>query len=146
MTERILPPTRRRFLVGSAFLAGSSVRPGLRRRAFGAEMPEFVTSIRSLTNPYHAVWRGGANAYARAMVASSTLLVTEGNSEKGLADIRAVIARTGGNMVLNVDPNDTPRRAAHRRGMLQGRRIRRYPSEQARGPASLGFRSLLRAR
>lgn len=139
MTERILPPTRRRFLVGSASLAGSSVRPGLRRRAF-------VTSIRSLTNPYHAVWRDGANAYARAMVASSTLLVTEGNSEKGLADIRAVIARTAGNMVLNVDPNDTPDARPIVEECFKAGVLRRYPSEQARGPASLGFRSLLRAR
>ena len=35
-------------------------------------------------------------------------LVTEANSEKGIADIRAMIAKTGGNMVLNVDPNNTP--------------------------------------
>jgi ribose transport system substrate-binding protein len=35
-------------------------------------------------------------------------LVTEGDSEKGIADIRAVLAKTGGNMVLNVDPNDSP--------------------------------------
>ena len=34
--------------------------------------------------------------------------VTEANSEKGISDIRAMIAKTGGNMVLNVDPNNTP--------------------------------------
>ena len=33
--------------------------------------------------------------------------MTEGNSE-GISDIRALIARTNGNMVLNVDPNDAP--------------------------------------
>ena len=35
-------------------------------------------------------------------------LVTEGNSEKGVADIKALLAKTGGNLVLNVDPNDSP--------------------------------------
>jgi ribose transport system substrate-binding protein len=35
-------------------------------------------------------------------------LVTEGNSEKGVSDIRAILARTGGNCVINVDPNDSP--------------------------------------
>ena len=35
-------------------------------------------------------------------------LVTEGNSEKGIADIKAILAKTGGNCVINVDPNDSP--------------------------------------
>jgi ribose transport system substrate-binding protein len=35
-------------------------------------------------------------------------LVTEGNSEKGVADIKAILSKTGGNCVINVDPNDSP--------------------------------------
>jgi len=34
-------------------------------------------------------------------------LLTEGDSQKGLADIKALLAKTGGNMVLNVDPNES---------------------------------------
>ena len=50
---------------------------------------------------------GGA-AFAKSIGAEYVTLVTEGNSEKGIADIRAIIEKTGGNMVLNVDPNDAP--------------------------------------
>ena len=34
--------------------------------------------------------------------------MTEGNSEKGIADIKAILAKTNGNCVINVDPNDSP--------------------------------------
>ena len=70
--------------------------------------PTLVTSIRSLSNPYHAVWKQGAEAYAAAVGLEHVTLVSEGNSEKGIADIKAMLAKTGGNMVLNSDPNDTP--------------------------------------
>jgi ribose transport system substrate-binding protein len=78
------------------------------RIARAADAPTLVTSIRSLSNPYHAVWKQGADAFAKAVGTEAVTLVSEGNSEKGIADIRAMIAKTGGNMVLNVDPNDTP--------------------------------------
>jgi ribose transport system substrate-binding protein len=67
-----------------------------------------VNSIRSLTNPYHATWNKGGEAFAKSVGAPYVTLVTEGNSEKGVADIKAMLAKTGGNMVLNVDPNDSP--------------------------------------
>ena len=109
MTDGMRNLTRRRFLAGTGGVAASTLIGGaLAWRANAAEMPHFVTSIRSLTNPYHAVWKDGADAFSKAMGAESTVLVTEGNSEKGLSDIRAIIARTGGKMILNVDPNDTP--------------------------------------
>jgi ribose transport system substrate-binding protein len=73
-----------------------------------AGQPALVTSIRSLSNPYHAVWKVGADAFGKAVGTPNTTLVTEANSEKGISDIRAMIAKTGGNMVLNVDPNNTP--------------------------------------
>jgi ribose transport system substrate-binding protein len=73
-----------------------------------AGQPSLVTSIRSLSNPYHAVWKIGADAFGKAVGTPNTTLVTEANSEKGISDIRAMIAKTGGNMVLNVDPNNTP--------------------------------------
>ena len=90
-------------------MAGGLALLGLPRgsRAAG-DKPVLVTSIRSLSNPYHAVWKTGAEAFAQAVGAEHVTLVSEGNSEKGIADIRAMLAKTGGRMVLNSDPNDTP--------------------------------------
>ncbi len=71
-------------------------------------MPTLVNSIRSLSNPYHATWNKGGAAFAKSVGAEYVTLVTEGNSEKGVADIKAMLAKTGGNCVINVDPNDSP--------------------------------------
>jgi ribose transport system substrate-binding protein len=101
------PFSRRRLLAGStmALAAAATSRP---TRLLAADKPTVVNSIRSLTNPYHATWNKGGAAFAKAMGLDYVTLVTEGNSEKGVADIKAVLAKTGGNMVLNVDPNDSP--------------------------------------
>ena len=64
--------------------------------------------MRSVANPYHASFADGGRAFAEFIGAQYEVLVTEGNSEKGIADIRALLARTEGKMVLNVDPNDSP--------------------------------------
>ncbi|MFC7400548.1 sugar ABC transporter substrate-binding protein [Chelatococcus sp. GCM10030263] len=97
--------SRRGFLAaGAAGIAAAS----LPRRLSAATPPVLVTSIRSLSNPYHAVWKQGAEAFAKSVGAEHVTLVSEGNSEKGIADIRAMLAKTGGHMVLNSDPNDTP--------------------------------------
>ena len=65
-------------------------------------------SMRSLSNPYHATFAEGGRKYAESVGLPFEILVTEGNSEKGLADIRALISRTNGNVCINVDPNDSP--------------------------------------
>ena len=65
-------------------------------------------SMRSLSNPYHATFARGGEVFAESVGLPFEVLVTEGNSEKGLADIRALIARTNGNVCINVDPNDSP--------------------------------------
>jgi len=65
-------------------------------------------SMRSLSNPYHATFAKGGEAFAESVGLPFEVLVTEGNSEKGLADIRALIARTEGKVCINVDPNDSP--------------------------------------
>jgi len=99
---------RRRFL-GTTVAAGAGVvAGGLPQFARAEDMPALVTSIRSLSNPYHAIWKQGADAFAKSLGTENITLVSEGNSEKGISDIRAMIAKTGGKMVLNVDPNDTP--------------------------------------
>lgn len=103
----LIPPTSRRALLGAA--AAGVAASLLPRSAWAADdKPTLVTSIRSLSNPYHAVWKEGAEAFAKSIGAEHVTLVSEGNSEKGIADIRAMLAKTGGKMVLNADPNDTP--------------------------------------
>jgi ribose transport system substrate-binding protein len=102
------PALRRRAMLQ---IAGALAGVAAVTRPFGAraaDAPTLVTSIRSLSNPYHAVWKQGADAFAKSVGLENVTLVSEGNSEKSIADIRAMIAKTGGNMVLNCDPNDTP--------------------------------------
>lgn len=99
--------TRRHFLLSSAVASGA-IASGLSARLPAQDKITVVNSIRSLSNPYHATWNKGGEAFAKWAGAEYTTLVTEGNSEKGIADIKAMIAKTGGNMVLNVDPNESP--------------------------------------
>lgn len=96
---------RRTLMLGAT--AGLAVA-ALPKRLLAQTASTLVTSIRSLSNPYHAVWKLGAEAYAKSAGLEHVTLVSEGNSEKGIADIKAMLAKTGGNMVLNSDPNDTP--------------------------------------
>lgn len=100
---------RRRFLIASALGVGYAVMPGgLMRNAFAATDYSLASSIRSLSNAFHATWNQGAEAYSKTVGLPYVTLVTEGNSEKGIADIRALLAKTGGKLVLGVDPNDSP--------------------------------------
>jgi ribose transport system substrate-binding protein len=89
-------------------LAAGAMSAGLPRRLFADDKITAVNSIRSLSNPYHATWNKGGEAFAKSIGAPYVTLVTEGNSEKCVADIKAMLAKTGGNMALNVDPNDSP--------------------------------------
>ncbi|AGI68647.1 sugar ABC transporter periplasmatic substrate-binding protein [Octadecabacter antarcticus 307] len=67
-----------------------------------------VVMIRGLDNPYHANYVTGAEALGERLGLPVAVLSSEGNSQKQFADLRAQIARTGGNMVVNVDPNEGP--------------------------------------
>ncbi|MET4634312.1 sugar ABC transporter substrate-binding protein [Kaistia defluvii] len=103
------PIKRRDILKGAGLIGMAGVFPAiLTRSAFAADKPTVVNSIRSLSNPYHATWNKGGAAFAKSVGADYVTLVTEGNSEKGIADIKAILAKTGGNAVINVDPNDSP--------------------------------------
>ena len=109
MTEQKDGVFRRDVMRGAAVLGTAAALASLGgRRAFAADKPTLVNSIRSLTNPYHATWNQGGAAFARSVDCPYVTLVTEGDSEKGIADIQAILTKTGGNMVLNVDPNDAP--------------------------------------
>lgn len=66
------------------------------------------TAIRSLENPYHAVWARGATAFAYSVGGISVVQTCEGSSEKQLNDIKALIAKAGKNAVFCVDPNESP--------------------------------------
>ena len=97
--------------------AGSLAAPAIMRRAFAADTPTVVNSIRSLSNPYHATWNKGGAAFAKSVGAEYVTLVTEGNSEKGIADIKAILAKTGGNCVHQRRPQRQPGRPPDRRGL-----------------------------
>jgi ribose transport system substrate-binding protein len=100
---------RRGLLKGAAAVGFAAAAPAIiTRRGWAADAPTLVNSIRSLSNPYHATWNMGGEAFAKAVGGEYVTLVTEGNSEKGIADIKAILAKTGGNCVINVDPNDSP--------------------------------------
>lgn len=78
---------------------------------FAAPKPTYLaTSIRSLSNPYHAAWANGAGLFAKSLGWDkyNTILLCEGSSEKQVNDIRALVARTGGNVVFSIDPNESP--------------------------------------
>ena len=101
---------RRRIIQSTAAIGTAAVAVSAPwvRRVSAADAPTVANSIRSLTNPYHATWNAGGAAFAKSVGSEYVTLVTEGNSEKGVADIKALLAKTGGNLVLNVDPNDSP--------------------------------------
>ena len=90
-----------------AIAAAIAFAPGFGTVAFADDLT-LAISMRSLSNPYHATFAKGGEVFAESVGLPFEVLVTEGNSEKGLADIRALIARTNGNVCINVDPNDSP--------------------------------------
>ncbi len=102
--------SRRAFLRTAAMAAGATVVAGIGmvdKLVLAADKVTLVNSIRSLKNPYHGTWNYGGRVYAESVGANYVTLLTEGDSQKGLADINALLAKTGGNMVLNVDPNES---------------------------------------
>jgi ribose transport system substrate-binding protein len=104
-----LPIERRTFIRRTAKLAAlstfCSIVPGKGR---AANPPTLVTAIRDVSNPYHTTWNQGGQAFAKAVGGEYVTLLNEGNSEKGIADIEAIVTKTGGNVVLNIEPNDQP--------------------------------------
>ena len=66
------------------------------------------TSIRTLQNPYQANYKAGGDLFAASKGLEQFVLTCEGSSEKQLNDIKALVARTSGNVVFMVDPNESP--------------------------------------
>jgi ribose transport system substrate-binding protein len=99
---------RRRFLISSALGIGAVAVSGSRFPAMAAGTYTLGSSIRSLSNAFHASWSKGGEDFAASVGESHVALVTEGNSEKGIADIKALLAKAGDKAILGVDPNDAP--------------------------------------
>jgi ribose transport system substrate-binding protein len=111
---------RRRFLqrlgrgaIGAGMLpALASCGEAQHTSEIGADAMDDVwlgTSIRSLSNPYHALWKQGGEDFAASVDAAGRIrtLLSEGDSAKQLRDMRALIARAGkGNVIFNIDPNE----------------------------------------
>ncbi len=83
-----------------AFFAAST-------ESFAADSPTTLAiSIRTLSSPYQVMYKDGAEAYAKSLGLPLDVLTTEANSQKGLTDIKAEVARAGGNVAFFIDPND----------------------------------------
>jgi ribose transport system substrate-binding protein len=88
-----------------ALLMALTVGAAFAQKASGVFMG---TAIRSLENPYHAVWARGAQAFADSVGGFTVIQTCEGSSEKQLNDIKALVAKAGKNAVFCIDPNESP--------------------------------------
>jgi len=104
------PIDRRALLKGTAALGAGALAANFPMPAIRAQETTWTlaNSLRSLANPYHATFAKGGEDFAKTIGAKYETLVTEGNSEKGISDIKALLQRTGGKLIVNVDPNDSP--------------------------------------
>lgn len=75
---------------------------------FAADETSLGTAIRSLENPYHADWAAGGDMFAATVGYPHVIQTCEGSSEKQFNDIKALVAKTGANVVFCVDPNESP--------------------------------------
>ena len=77
--------------------------------AFGQAQGVFMgTAIRSLENPYHAVWARGGQAFADSVGGVHVIQTCEGSSEKQLNDIKALVAKAGKDAVFCIRPRMSP--------------------------------------
>lgn len=102
---------RRNFLLASIAGVGSMALPMGVRPAFAADGPTVAWSYRNRTNPYwNAIVSGGTRFVESLGMSGDELvhLLNEGSSEKSLADVKALLSKTGGNLALGIDTNDAP--------------------------------------
>lgn len=92
----------------AAAVIGLGLGPAVLSPAYADDKTTLVVMIRGLDNPYHANYAAGAEALGAKLGLPVSILSSEGNSQKQFADLRAQIAKTGGNMVVNIDPNEGP--------------------------------------
>ena len=106
--------SRRNFLIGSALgvggLAASQVM-GAQPAGAALKDPTLAWSYRNRTNPYWNAIVSGGEAFVKSLGKSKgdlVNLINEGSSEKSLADIKALLDKTDGNLALAADTNDAP--------------------------------------
>lgn len=105
---------RRNFLLASAWglggvAAAGAFGPGVARAALTD--PTVAWSYRNRTNPYWNEIVSGGEAFMRGIgkpIDALTHLINEGSSEKSLADVKALLAKTSGELALAIDTNDAP--------------------------------------
>ena len=108
--------SRRDFLKMLGVTAGASVLASCAPAAStsapgGAKEPfYFGTVIRTLSNEYHAAWYRGGRLFAESVGFGPYHrgLHCEGDSEKQLTLMRALVSEGGQNVVFNIDPNQSP--------------------------------------
>jgi len=107
--------SRRNFLLASAY----GVSGAAAMRMFGPSPlmaaiysdPTIAWSYRNRTNPYWNEIVSGGEAFVESLGKSKdflTHLINEGSSEKSLADVKALLAKTNGELALAIDTNDAP--------------------------------------
>ena len=107
--------SRRNFLLASAYgISGTAAM-----RMFGPSPvmaatysnPTIAWSYRNRTNPYWNEIVSGGEAFVESLgMPKEDLvhLINEGSSEKSLADVKALLAKTNGELALAIDTNDAP--------------------------------------
>jgi ribose transport system substrate-binding protein len=109
LRRREVKKTRKRvFFLSGIILTGFLFAPFVSAGGNASAKDPPVTlaiSIRTLSNPYQNNYKVGAEAYGKSVGLPVDVLTTEANSEKGLTDIKSEVARTGGNVVFFIDPN-----------------------------------------
>ena len=91
-----------------ALAATSAFAAGQKQAAAGSGSVFMGTAIRSLENPYHAVWARGGQAFSDSVGGTHVIQTCEGSSEKQLNDIKALVAKAGKDAIFCIDPNESP--------------------------------------
>jgi ribose transport system substrate-binding protein len=89
-----------------ALMATTGVYAGGSAESEGSDETTLGIAIRTLTNPYQANYQVGADMYADHVGLPAVTLTSEGSSEKQVNDIRSLVARTNGDVVFMIDPNE----------------------------------------
>lgn len=106
--------TRRDFLIASGLGLGGVAASGLLGSTLARAAisdPTIAWSYRNRTNPYWNEIVSGGEAFVESLGKSGDALVhliNEGSSEKSLSDVKALLAKTGGELALAIDTNDAP--------------------------------------
>ncbi len=104
-------------LVGFMFvtlLVGTLLFAGCQREKQDSKLMIGV-SIRGLDNPYYVQIKEGAEIFAQSMFEEGEyeiqVMESQGSDDKQINDVKAFLARSGGNAILYVDPNNFPNAA-----------------------------------